>query len=52
VVAGMVVDGGADGNPMIVSSFEKDHPNHINSYVEISFFVVFSSMTMASGGNE
>jgi hypothetical protein len=31
-----VVDGGVDGNPMVHSPFQDDHPNHINSYV--SFF--------------
>ena len=33
-----VVDGGVDGNLMVHSPFQDDHPNHINSYVEISFF--------------
>ena len=38
-----VVNGGVDGNPMVHSPFQDDHPNHINSYVENivfwSFFV-------------
>ena len=46
-----VGDGVADGNPMVAVSFEKDHPNHTNSYVKYRFFVVLSSMTMGSGGN-
>ena len=29
-----VVDGGGDGNSMVHSPFQDDHPNHINSYVE------------------
>ena len=29
-----VVDGGVDGNLMVHSPFQDDHPNHINSYVE------------------
>ena len=29
-----VVDGGVDGNPMVNSPSQDDHPNHINSYVE------------------
>ena len=48
-----VVDGGVDGNPMVHSPFQDDHPNHINSYVEnIVFWSFFSSMTMARGGNK
>jgi hypothetical protein len=34
----MGVGGGVDGNLMVTASFEEDHSNHINSYVEISLF--------------
>ena len=36
-----VVDGGVDGNPMVHSPFQDDHPNHINSYVENIVFCRF-----------
>ena len=48
-----VVDGGVDGNPMVHSPFQDDHPNHTNSYLEnIVFCRFFSSVTMARGGNK
>jgi len=33
-----IVDGGIDGNPMVHYPFQDDHTNHINSYVENTFF--------------
>jgi len=36
-----VVEGSFDGNLMVASSFQLNHPNHISSYVENIVFWVF-----------
>ncbi len=41
VVARKVVNGSADGNPIVASPFEEDRPDHINSYVENTVFLSF-----------
>ena len=35
----MAIDGSVDSNLMFTTSFEEDHSNHTNSYVEIPFFL-------------